>query len=397
MKAEIFSIGTEILLGNILDTNSKFLSEKLQDLGIDVYKRVTVGDNFDRLYDEMNRASDKVDYIICSGGLGPTSDDITKEVAIKLSERETYLDEKSFDKLKEYFKGNDIAIETNKKQAIFPKDAIILDNEIGTAPGAIIKTNKRAKIILMPGPPEEMKKMFNEKVMKYLDSNAIIKSRIVKIALLGEWDMARRADLTSENPTVSPYITDEGGILRITAKAETMDKANEMLDQKEKELREVFGNLVYALDNENKESVLIDLLYKRKEHISSAESVTGGMIASSIINISGASNVIEESLVVYSDRAKEKYLNVKKETLEKFSAVSEQTAREMLEGLYDLTKSELCIVTTGYAHTGKIFVGIKYKDRRFIKELKLSGSRNHVRRWAKNRALDYAILMMKDN
>ncbi|MDO4663240.1 MAG: CinA family nicotinamide mononucleotide deamidase-related protein [Tissierellia bacterium] len=397
MKAEIFSIGTEILLGNILDTNSKFLSEKLQDLGIDVYKRVTVGDNFDRLYDEMNRASDKVDYIICSGGLGPTSDDITKEVAIKLSERETYLDEKSFDKLKEYFKGNDVAIETNKKQAIFPKDAIILDNEIGTAPGAIIKTNKRAKIILMPGPPEEMKKMFNEKVMKYLDSNAIIKSRIVKIALLGEWDMARRADLTSENPTVSPYITSEGGILRITAKADTIDKANEMLNQKEKELREVFGNLVYALDNESKESVLIDLLYKRKEHVSTAESVTGGMIASSIINISGASNVIEESLVVYSDRAKEKYINVKKETLDKYTAVSEQTAREMLEGLYDLTRSELCIITTGYAHTGKIFVGIKYKDRRFIKELQLSGSRNHVRRWAKNKALDYAILMMKDN
>lgn len=397
MKAEIFSIGTEILLGNILDTNSKFLSEKLQDLGIDVYKRVTVGDNFDRLYDEMNRASDKVDYIICSGGLGPTSDDITKEVAIKLSERETYLDEKSFDKLKEYFKGNDVAIETNKKQAIFPKDAIILDNEIGTAPGAIIKTNKRAKIILMPGPPEEMKKMFNEKVMKYLDSNAIIKSRIVKIALLGEWDMARRADLTSENPTVSPYITSEGGILRITAKADTIDKANEMLNQKEKELREVFGNLVYALDNESKESVLIDLLYKRKEHVSTAESITGGMIASSIINISGASNVIEESLVVYSDRAKEKYINVKKETLDKYTAVSEQTAREMLEGLYDLTRSELCIITTGYAHTGKIFVGIKYKDRRFIKELQLSGSRNHVRRWAKNKALDYAILMMKDN
>ncbi|MDO4594420.1 MAG: CinA family nicotinamide mononucleotide deamidase-related protein [Tissierellia bacterium] len=397
MKAEIYSIGSEILLGNILDTNSQYLATKLQEFGIDVHRFVTIGDNFNRLKNEFEKSIKNADYIICTGGLGPTADDITKEVAMKFSDEERVLDQKSYDRLKEYFGDDETALSENMKQAIFPKNSIILDNEIGTAPGVIINTTENSKIILMPGVPHEMKEMFENKVKRFLKREAIIKSRILKIALLGEWDMARRVDLNSKNPTVSPYATEDGCILRITAKADDEKIAQMMIERKQEELEAIFGNLIYATDDQTRQSVLVELLKQKGEKISTAESITGGMIASSIIDIPTAREVIEESYVTYSDEVKSKLLNVNKQTLENYGAVSLECAIEMLEGLYEKTKSELCVITTGFAHTGEVFVGIKYKDRRFVKKLNLKGSRNHVRKWAVNKALDYALLMDRSN
>ena len=393
MKAQIISVGTEILLGNITDTNSKYLANKLTELGIDVFKMTTVGDNPDRLFKAMKEAVEEVDYVFTTGGLGPTEDDITKEIAIKVlgQENQVCVDQRSKQRLESYFSNKKKAMNVNIKQAMFPKDAIILDNDKGTAPGCILKN----KIILLPGPPREMNYMFENKLLKHLNYNSVIKSRNLKIALLGEWDMANRIDLTSKNPTISPYFDNQGGYLRITAKAKNNEEADRLLDKKEKEVKEVFKSLLISDDSLRKEETLINLLKERGEKISTAESVTGGLIASSIIDISGASEVIEESFITYSDRVKEKTLNISRETLEQYGAVSYECALEMLDGLHKLTNSNLCIISTGYANKGEIFLGLKYRDKKVIKKFKFSADRNKARLFAKNRAMDLAILMMR--
>lgn len=393
MKAQIISVGTEILLGNITDTNSKYLANKLTELGIDVFKMTTVGDNPDRLFKAMKEAVEEVDYVFTTGGLGPTEDDITKEIAVKVlgQENQVCVDQRSKQRLESYFSNKKKAMNVNIKQAMFPKDAIILDNDKGTAPGCILKN----KIILLPGPPREMNYMFENKLVKHLNYNSVIKSRNLKIALLGEWDMANRIDLTSKNPTISPYFDNQGGYLRITAKAKNNEEVDRLLDKKEEEVKEVFKSLLISDDSLRKEETLINLLKERDEKISTAESVTGGLIASSIIDISGASEVIEESFITYSDRIKEKNLNVSRETLEQYGAVSYECALEMLDGLHKLTNSNLCIISTGYANKGEIFLGLKYRDKKVIKKFKFSADRNKARLFAKNRAMDLAILMMR--
>ena len=395
MKAQIFSVGTEILLGNITDTNSKFIGQKLTEYGIDVYKMVTIGDNFDRLYKEMKNAYGKVDYIFVTGGLGPTEDDISKEVAIKVigKEDQVEIDKKSKERIESYFSNNKKAVKVNLKQARFPKGAIILDNDKGTAPGCIM--GDKTKIILLPGPPREMEYMFENKLSTYLKKDAIIKSKNLRIGLLGEWDMANRIDLSSTNPTISPYFDNEGGFLRITAKAKSEKEADFLLNEKEKEVKNVFGNLFISDDGLRKEETLINLLKERNEKVSTCESITGGLIASSIIDISGASEVIEESYITYSDKIKEKILNVSRETLEKYSAVSVECANEMVEGLYEITKSPLCIGSTGYAHKGEVILAIKYKNQKVIKKFQFSADRNKARLFTKNRALDLAIIIMR--
>lgn len=395
MKAQIFSVGTEILLGNITDTNSKFIGQKLTEYGIDVYKMTTIGDNFDRLYQAMKNAYGKVDYIFVTGGLGPTEDDISKEVAIKVigKEDQVEIDKKSKERIESYFSNNKKAVKVNLKQAKFPKGAIILDNDKGTAPGCIM--GDKTKIILLPGPPREMEYMFENKLSSYLKKDAIIKSKNLRIGLLGEWDMANRIDLSSTNPTISPYFDNEGGFLRITAKAKSEKEADFLLNEKEKEVKNVFGNLFISDDGLRKEETLINLLKERNEKVSTCESITGGLIASSIIDISGASEVIEESYITYSDKIKEKILNVSRETLEKYSAVSVECANEMIEGLYKITNSSLCIGSTGYAHKGEVILAIKYKNQKVIKKFQFSADRNKARLFAKNRALDLAIIIMR--
>ena len=395
MKAQIFSVGTEILLGNITDTNSKFIGQKLTEYGIDVYKMVTIGDNFDRLYQAMKNAYGKVDYIFVTGGLGPTEDDISKEVAIKVigKEDQVEIDKKSKERIESYFSNNKKAVKVNLKQAKFPKGAIILDNDKGTAPGCIM--GDKTKIILLPGPPREMEYMFENKLSSYLKKDAIIKSKNLRIGLLGEWDMANRIDLSSTNPTISPYFDNEGGFLRITAKAKSEKEADFLLNEKEKEVKNIFGNLFISDDGLRKEETLINLLKERNEKVSTCESITGGLIASSIIDISGASEVIEESYITYSDKIKEKILNVSRETLEKYSAVSVECANEMIEGLYKITNSSLCIGSTGYAHKGEVILAIKYKNQKVIKKFQFSADRNKARLFAKNRALDLAIIIMR--
>lgn len=393
MQALICSVGTEILLGNIVDTNSQYIASHLKEMGIDVYKMVTVGDNFDRLHKVLSEANGLYDYIFLTGGLGPTADDITKEVVVKVcgKENELVVDADSMKALEEYFEKKDRAIKINKKQAIFPKSATILKNPKGTAPGCIIKS--KSKFILLPGPPHEMTYMFDNELQLVKDS--IIKTVTAKTALLGEWDMASRVDLTGSNPTISPYATDYGCILRITAKAETEKEADKLLEEGKKKVKEALAKYLITFEDKRKEEILIDLLRKKNEKLASAESITGGLIASSIIDIPGASDVIHESYITYSNETKNKLLNVSYETIEKYDVVSRQVLKEMLDGLYEKSKANLCIATTGYAHLGHVFVGILYNGKYLLKEFQFNGDRNRVRLRAKNRAIDLSIMFIR--
>mgnify|MGYP000845580519 FL=1 len=395
MKAIIYSVGTEILLGSILDSNSQFIASRLADLGINLYKMVTVGDNPERLYEALNEAKGKYDYVFVSGGLGPTEDDITKETVVKVLglEDEIILDDDSYDELKKYFDNKDTAMKVNKKQALFPKSAIVLKNEEGTAPGCIM--GDKTKYILMPGPPNELRAMFDGEVVRRLSTDQIIRSINCKIAILGEWDVASRIDLSQTNPTISPYAKSSGVELRVTASADKEEKVYQALDRGVKMVRKTFGPLLLTTENKSREEVLIDELRLRGQFISTAESITGGLVASSIIDVAGASDVIKESYITYSNDIKHKLLDVSYETIDKYDVVSKEVASEMLDGLKDRTNSDLCIVTTGYAHLGLAYAGILYKDKKYIKEIRVKGDRNKVRRVIKNKLIDMSILILR--
>lgn len=395
MKAIIYSVGTEILLGSILDSNSQFIANRLSDLGINLYKMVTVGDNPERLYDALNEAKGKYDYVFVSGGLGPTEDDITKETVVRVLglEDEIILDNDSYDELKKYFDNKDTAMKVNKKQALFPKSATVLKNEEGTAPGCIM--GDETKYILMPGPPNELRAMFDREVVKRLATDQIIRSINCKIALLGEWDVARRIDLSQTNPTISPYAKRTGVELRVTASADKEEKVYQALDRGVEMVKKAFGPLLLTTEDKTREEVLIDELRVKDEFISTAESITGGLVASSIIDVSGASDVIKESYITYSNDIKHKLLNVSYETIDKYDVVSKEVASEMLDGLKGRTNSDLCIVTTGYAHLGLAYAGVLYKDKKYIKEIRVKGDRNKVRRVIKNKLIDMSILIIR--
>lgn len=395
MKAIIYSVGTEILLGSILDSNSQFIASRLADLGINLYKMVTVGDNPERLYEALNEAKGKYDYVFVSGGLGPTEDDITKETVVKVLglEDEIILDDDSYDELKKYFDNKDTAMKVNKKQALFPKSAIVLKNEEGTAPGCIM--GDKTKYILMPGPPNELRAMFDREVVRRLSTDQIIRSINCKIAILGEWDVASRIDLSQTNPTISPYAKSSGVELRVTASADNEEKVYKALDRGVKMVRKTFGPLLLTTEDKSREEVLIDELRLRGQFISTAESITGGLVASSIIDVAGASDVIKESYITYSNDIKHKLLDVSYETIDKYDVVSKEVASEMLDGLKDRTNSDLCIVTTGYAHLGLAYAGILYKDKKYIKEIRVKGDRNKVRRVIKNKLIDMSILILR--
>ena len=397
MRAQIFSIGTEILLGNIVDSNSQFIAQRLMEFGIDLYKMETIGDNENRLYDVFKECDGKLDYVITSGGLGPTSDDLTKEVAIRVCglEDEVGVDDSSYKMLVEYFNGNEKIAKSNIKQARFPKSAIILENPIGTAPGCILTSAKGTKYILMPGPPNEMQTMFDTEVIKYLDRQAIIKSRIAKIGMLGEWEMAQKIDLDRDHPTISPYITDEGPILRVTSKSDSEEKVEDELNNGLAIIKEKLGEYVITTQDLRKEAVLINLLRERAEYVSTAESITGGLIACSIIDIPGASDVIKESYITYFNESKQKILNVSHETIKEYTVVSKEVLSEMLEGLYNVTSTDLCLATTGYAHEGELYMGVMYRGKKFISYRKFNGDRNRVRLRAKNAIIDMAILIIR--
>ncbi len=403
MKAELIAVGTEILLGDIVNTNAQFLSKELASIGIGVYNQEVVGDNEERLFEAFETALSRSDMVITTGGLGPTGDDLTKETACKYFGMKMELHKKSYDELVKYFNktGKELT-DNNLKQVYFPKEAKVLENPNGTAPGAILEKNNKI-IIILPGPPREMKPMYMNQVKKYLEGkgNGIIKSETVRLLGITESMAAQTLkDLMDKgiNPTIAPYAKEEDIIFRITAKADTEEEAVRLIKPVKDSIKDRFGIKCYAEGEDIKiEDVVGDLLINKKLTISTAESCTGGMIAGRLINYPGISDAFLEGAVTYSNEAKMRTLKVKQETLDAVGAVSEETAREMALGIAERTGSDISVVTTGIAGpgggtkekpVGLVYIGLYYKGKVKAYRHVFTGNRQEVRTKATVEALD---------
>ena len=409
MVTELIAVGTEILLGNIVNTNSAYLSEKCAELGLAVYYQSVVGDNPDRMKSVIKTALDRSDVIILTGGLGPTEDDLTKEITAEVMGfplvEDAHTRELMEAYLREYEKNHPQRriTKNNYKQTMVPEGAIVMDNHNGTAPGLIME--KRGKTaILLPGPPNEMVPMFEESVYPYLRKKQpeIIYSRMVKISGIGESQVAEEIqDLIDKqtNPTIAPYAKTGEVHLRVTAKAEDEKKCKEMIKPIVRELKKRFGKNVFATrEDKTLEEAVVDLLKEKNMTLSLAESCTGGAVAARIVNVPGASDALMCGYVTYTNRAKRKCLGVKKSTLNKEGAVSAKCAKEMAKGGAKAARTDVCLSVTGLAGpgggtketpVGTVFMGCTCAGKTTTREFHFTGNRSRIRGQAVAQALTF--------
>lgn len=400
MIAELISVGTELLLGNIVNTNAAFLSEECAKLGISVYYQTVVGDNAGRLKEAIEIAKNRADVIILGGGLGPTEDDLTKETTAEVFGRALYLDEHSKALIEGYFEklGRDKSAITanNWKQAMMPEGCIVIDNDNGTAPGVILEADGKIAIML-PGPPNELIPMWKKSIAPYLKSKQpeILESMTVKICGMGESRVETELlDLidTQTNPTIATYAKTGEVHIRLTAKAANSEEAKAIIQPVYWEIKSRLGQYIYTTEEQvTLEDTIVDMLKAADLTLTTVESCTGGLLSGRIVNVSGASDVFKQGFVTYANKAKRKLVDVKKATLEEFGAVSEQTAREMAEGGRKAAKSDVCISITGIAGpgggseekpVGLVYIGCCVKGKTVVKRYQFSGNRQKVRDYA---------------
>lgn len=414
-SSEILCVGTELLLGDIVNTNAAYLSKRLAMLGINVYHHTVVGDNDGRLRDALRDALSRSELVIMTGGLGPTYDDMTKETVASYFGKKLMLHDESFERLKGFFAGRNVGMtENNKKQAYIPEDAIVFKNDNGTAPGAAIEQVDSdgilKTIIMLPGPPSELKPMFEREVEPYLKkrSNHVLLSHNIHLFGIGESaaeNILREMMETSVNPTVAPYAGDGEVRLRVTAKCESREECERLCNEaiEKIKLTEV-GKYIYGIDIDNLEHAAVEALKKNNKTVATAESCTGGLISKRITDVSGASSVYMGSVISYANEVKMSVLGVRSETLASYGAVSEQTAKEMAEGVRKLCGTDIGISTTGIAGpdggtsekpVGLVYIGISTKDKTEAVKLQINAGsggisaegREKVRHQAANHAL----------
>ena len=412
MITELISVGTEILLGNIVNTNSAYLSEMCARLGMDLYYQTVVGDNEERMKHTVKMALERSDTIILTGGLGPTQDDLTKEVVAQVLGMELVEDAHTHRRIEEYMENysknnpNRKITDNNWKQAMVPKGAIVLDNANGTAPGLILEKNGKTAILL-PGPPNELKPMFEEQVYPYLRKKQpdIFYSQLVKICNIGESQIAAEIQDLIENqtnPTIAPYAKTGEVHLRITARAKDEKEGKKLVKPLVRELKIRFGKNIYATDERKTlEEAVVDLLKDQKLKLSLVESCTGGALAARIVNVPGASEVFGTGFVTYSNKAKRKLVMEKKMTLKTVGAVSEKCAREMAKGGCAASGADVCLSVTGIAGpdggtkekpVGTVFMGCCYQGRVRVREFHFSGNRAKIR----EQSVVYALAFLRD-
>lgn len=403
MVVELISVGTEILLGNIVNTNAAYLSEKCAMLGLSCYHQSVVGDNEQRLYDAVKLAVSRSDIVILSGGLGPTKDDLTKEVTAKVFGKELYEDEHTRERISEYFRRmhSDKITENNWKQTLVPEGALVVDNHNGTAPGLIIEENGKTAILL-PGPPDEIKPMFERDIVPYLKklSPEKLYSKMVKVCSIGESraeTMVMDLMESQSNPTIAPYAKIGEVHFRVTAKASNQQEADKLMEPMMTELFDRFGDRIYTTDeNVTLEEAIVELLKEKNLTLTTAESCTAGLLAGRIMNVAGASYVYNEGYITYSNDAKERLIGVKHETLEEHGAVSHETAAQMAEGAAKAANADAALSVTGIAGpgggteekpVGLVYVGCYVKGKVYTQEFRFSGNRAKNREYAVVRAL----------
>lgn len=352
---EIINVGTELLLGEILNSNAQFLCRELAAMGISVQRVNTVGDNPQRLREDVLLALQRSDILILTGGLGPTQDDLTKEVVTEALGLPLEEDAKQMRYIEEFFAARGLPVSANnRKQAMVPKGCTVLYNENGTAPGVFLELDKASAqvVVLLPGPPRELQHMFSQTLVPLLQQrgDGVIVSHHLRTMGIGEGRMAELCDhfLGSKNPTVAPYAKDGEAFLRISAAAATKAQAEEMCAHTIKKLQDTLGNYAYSVDKPL-EQVVLELLYAQHKTLTVAESCTGGGICKQLTDLPGASQVFGWGFVTYANEAKQNLLNVSRETIAQFGAVSAECAKEMAQGALARSSANVALAVTGMA------------------------------------------------
>lgn len=408
MIAEIVAVGTELLMGQVLNTDAQYIARRLSELGVTLHRQVVVGDNPARIREAIHTAIGRADVVITTGGLGPTADDITKETCAEALGLPMERSPEAEKQVRGWFERNNyLMTENNLRQADFAKGAIILENHNGTAPACIVEKDGKA-VINLPGPPRELMPLFAESVAPYLArrSGAVIVSRYMRVFGMGESAVESRLHDMMENslnPTVAPYCSTGEVQLRLTVRVAHESEAAALLDPAEREIRARLGNVVYAVTDDPEytmEQALVKALCAAKKTMVTAESCTGGMIASKIVNVSGASDVFLEGCVTYSNAAKMRTLGVKAETLEKFDAVSRETALEMAEGARRRADADYAVSVTGLAGpgggtpekpVGTVWLGLATREGVQARLLQLHGNRERIRTLAALNAMHWVL------
>ena len=405
MIAELIAVGTELLLGNIANTDAQMLSQGLSTLGITVHHHTVVGDNPERLADALETARTRADIINTTGGLGPTYDDLTKQTICKTFGRELELHEDILEEIRGWFqtKMGKTMPENNIQQAMLPVNCTIFDNPVGTAPGCAFEESG-VHVLMLPGPPCECRYMFENRAVPYLErfTDGVIVSHEIKIFGMGESSVeeALREPMTKlTNPTLAPYAKLNECMVRATAKAETKEAAEDMLRPLVAQVLETLGDVVYGVDVESLEAVVSALLRERGLTLSAAESCTGGLVAKRMTDLPGASNVFRGGVVSYTNDVKAGVLGVPEKLLEEYGAVSEPVARSMAECCRKICGSDLAVSVTGVAgpdtdgrgnEVGTVYVALASAEGTVSQKLSCGRGRgrDRVRSAAANHAFD---------
>ena len=402
--AELIAVGTELLLGNIANTDAQMISEALSALGINVYYHTVVGDNPQRLKSAVEIAKGRADIIITTGGLGPTCDDLTKNVLAECFGKQLVFHEPSAKRIEDYFRNihpDRPMTENNYQQAMLPEGCTVLDNDWGTAPGVAFEADG-VRVIMLPGPPRECRAMLTYRVIPYLKelSDGVIASRTLKLFGIGESSMeAQLRDKMNAmtNPTLAPYAKEGECELRITAKADTEEAAHALIDPVEADLKAHFGPLVYGVDVPSLEAAAFALLKEKGLTLGTAESCTGGLAAKRFTDLPGASAVFRGGVVSYATEVKHTVLGVDQALLDEYGAVSEPTARAMAEGARKVLGCDLALSFTGVAGpdpderdnpVGLVFIGLATPEGTWVRQVHLTMGRQRIRHIAASHGFD---------
>ena len=411
---EILSIGTELLLGNIVNTNARWIAEQLSTLGLNHFRQTTIGDNAERLSNLIKEISKRSNLLITTGGLGPTPDDLTTESIAKAFDQPLFEREAIWEEIQQKLlnKKSNLGNLSLKKQCFFPEDAQIINNPKGTAPGMIWQPKENFTILTFPGVPDEMKAMWEESACNFIKSNFsdgnIFFSNTLKLTNIGEATVTEKIKklLDLKNPTIAPYASLEEVKLRITTKAKSLSEAKLLIEPIKKELNEKFSKYIYGEDDQNLPSVLIKELIQRNESIVFAESCTGGLLSSKITSVSGSSKVFKGSVIAYSNEFKNLLLDVPNDLINSYGAVSQEVADSMAIGVKNKLNSDWAISITGIAGpnggseskpVGLVYIAIKGPNNKSVKIKKKYNplrNRNEIQRLSVNDCLNSLRLIL---
>jgi len=398
MKAEIIAVGSELILGSTMNTNAQYLTKRLSEIGIDVLYHTTLKDNKEQLKEVIDIGLKRADLLIFTGGLGPTGDDFTKEVVSETLGLKLILDNYLEDYIRNYFeRTNKVMTPNNIKQAYIPEGSKALMNDIGTAPGIFIKKNGKI-LILLPGPPKEMKHMFDKYVIPMIKQNYVIKAATIRTIGIGESNLETIIkDIIDEkdNPTVATYAGDGLVDIKVVARGDTEYEVNKLIEETVKKIKSRIAENIYSCNDESIEEVVFKLLKEKNLKVAFAESCTGGLISSRFTQVPGVSEVFDRGIVTYSNISKMEELNVNKLTLDRHSAVSEEIALEMANGLLKKANVDIALSITGYAGpsnsnepVGLVYIGIASKERSKVIETRLNGDRVSIQNKAALKAFN---------